>query len=133
MFEGRVCLNGKDLRLWSAVRPELQNVFLSAFDFVQSFDEKKPGATGSSSANGRQGPVNAFVLAKALLDTYVSKPIEDVVMDSDEGEAMKRVAHFMSAQYHQSVMPLKAFLKSRAKLPIGLHDAVKNIIMERPI
>ena len=129
VFEGRVCLNGKDLRVWSAVRPELQNVFSSAFDFVQTFDAGT-AKSSSTAAKGGDGPVNAFVLARALLETYVSKPIHDVVMDADEGETLKRVAQFMGTQYQQSVVPLKNFLKARIKLPISLHDAVKNVIME---
>ena len=61
-----MCLNGKALRLWSALRPQLQSVVGLRFRVCPSF----------------------FLLAKALLETYVSKPIEDVVMDGDDGETV---------------------------------------------
>ncbi|CAK9117612.1 unnamed protein product [Durusdinium trenchii] len=120
LFEARVCLNGKDLRVWSSVRPELQSIFLSAFDAAYDF----VSTATTSRDDGKK--VNAFELAKALCETFVNKPIVMTVMADDEELVVKRIAIVMNSKYVMVAQPLKNFLKINAKLPAMMHDIVRN-------
>ena len=115
-------MNGKDLRVWTAVRPELQHVFMAAYDFVQS-----NVATNESSQPRR---VNALDLAKALCDTYLNKPVTELVMDSEESLALRRVAAVMSTKHAEMVVPMKVFIQQQIKMPVSMHDVVRTSIIQ---
>ena len=126
-----MCLNGKDLRLWSAVRPELQTVFQAAFDFVKSYDSQSdnvPAKAGKAGGKGKR--VNAFELARALCETYVNRPITTIIMDNDEDLAVKRVASTMAMRYDSVALPLKRFIQKTMKLPVSLHNTVRDAVLE---
>ena len=130
VFEARICLNGKDLRVWSSVRPELQSIFLSAFDAV--YDRMKvssvTGSTNGSTTDAEKKSANAFEVAKALCETFVNKPVTVTIMADDEDIVIKRIATTMNVKYDSVVKPLKAFIKRYIKLPALMHDCVKLCI-----
>ena len=103
-WEQRVCLNGKDLRVWSAVRGELQRIFWAAWDFVQQSD--------TSATKDHPARVNALELAPALCETCVNKPVMEIIMDSEESLALRRVAAIMTTKYSEIALPLKTLIAS---------------------
>ena len=113
------------------MRPELQTVFQAAFDFVKSYDgQSESVSTNSRQTNGRGKRVNAFELARALCETYVNRPITTLIMDNDEELAVKRVASTMAMRYDSVALPLKRFLQKTMKLPVSLHDTVRDAVLE---
>ena len=124
VFEGRVCLNGKDLRTWSAARAEIQSTFVAAMDFVRS--PQCVPCSGSDAAENIR--VDAMELAQMLCKTFVAAPIHSVVIDEDESQVLRRVANVMATEYSAVALPLKTFLNTYMKMPIFMHDVVKDCL-----
>lgn len=122
LYEGRVCLNGKDLRAWTATRSELQGTFVAAMDFM-----RHPTANASSSGTGvAVEHVSAIDIAKVLLDSFVAPPVTKLVFGDDESQCLRRVATAMATEYNTMILPLKTFLQTQMKLPLLMHDVVKH-------
>lgn len=125
MFEGRVCLNGKDLRVYTAARAEIQSTFIAAMDFIRApVDHTSP----SSSAQG----LSALALAKKLCESFVAPRVTQMVFGDDETAALRRVATTMTTEYHDVALPLKQFIQSHMKLPLIMHDVVKECLTLPP-
>ena len=118
LYEGRVCLNGKDLRAWTAARAELQGTFVSAMDYMRH------PASAAETPDAQQ--VNAIDIAKVLLESFVAPPVTKLVFGDDESQSLRRVATIMTTQYTNVVVPLKQFVESQMKLPLVMHDVVKQ-------
>lgn len=126
VFEGRVCLNGKDLRTWSAARGEIQSTFVAAMDFVRS-----PQCMPRSGSDADQPRVDAMELAQMLCKSFVATPIHSVIIDEDESQVLRRVANVMATEYTAVALPLKTFLDTSMKIPICMHDVVKDCLSRR--
>ncbi|CAE7539367.1 unnamed protein product [Symbiodinium sp. CCMP2592] len=126
VFDGRVCLSGKDLRVWTGARAELQATYVAALDFMRMRDN----ATESSAAgpSGADRKVGALDLAKMLCDSYVNIPVQTLVLDADESQSLRRVATIMSTQFTDVVQPLREFLAKYIKLPVLMHDTVRDTL-----
>lgn len=127
VFESRVCLNGKDLRVWSSLRPELQATFLSAFDAAYDFIQGASTSASGSAGSGRH-QANAFELAKALCESFVNKPVTMIIMADDEELAIKRIAATMTTKGESLVQPLKNFLEQSGRLPPMMQPAVRDTV-----
>lgn len=123
LFEGRVCLSGKELRVWSAARPEIQSTFVAAMDFARSTSSLP---TTSSSDNSQPKQLNAIQLARELCKSYVAQEVTMLVLDDDESASLKRIANVMSTQYAAVALPLKEYIAKNMKLPLVLHTIVKT-------
>ena len=133
MFEGRVCLRGKDLRVWSAARPEIQATFVAAMDFLRapaslSESVSTEDTSGKGKTRSTEKKVSALELAKLLCKSFVATPVQTLVMGDDESAAMKRVAFTMSAEYKTIVVPLKEFLLRQMKMPVVMHDVLVTCV-----
>eukprot|EP00435_Cladocopium_sp_Y103_P057218 s125_g19.t1 len=118
LYEGRVCLNGKELRAWTAARAELQGTFVSAMDYM-----RHPASDAETCAAQQ---VNAIDIAKVLLESFVAPPVTKCIFGDDESQSLRRVATIMTTQYTHIVLPLKQFVESQMKLPLVMHDVVKH-------
>ena len=119
VFEARVCLNGKDLRIWTAARAELQAIYLAATDFMRS---------SVDSASGDDKKICALELAKSLCNTFLNVPVQSMVFDDDEGQSVRRIATTMSTRQAEVVQPLRRFLATQMKLPLVMHDIVRDTL-----
>ena len=104
--------------MWSAVRPEIQNVYMSASDMVS--ENFKDGVA-------KEG-VSALKLANILHEQYLSKPVTEVVLDDEDELSLRKVVTFMSSQYDDVVMPLKGYISKNKNLslPTMFHDIMKT-------
>eukprot|EP00435_Cladocopium_sp_Y103_P034910 s1306_g9.t1 len=133
VFESRVCVNGKELRLWSAARPEIQSTYIAAMDFMSNIPDGKPAGASTSESQltaGEKKKLSALELARTLCETFVALPVKSLVMGDDESQTLRRIATVMSTQYAAVAMPLRDFLGGQFKLPLAMHDTVKEGVFE---
>lgn len=137
LFEGRVCLRGKDLRVWSAARPEIQSTYVAAMDFLRvpaTVPDSGAGASGlaSSSASAQDKKVSPLELAKLLCESFVAPPVQTLVMGDDESAALRRVATIMSTEYATVAVPLKDFLSTQMKMPVMMRGTLVACVRTLP-
>ena len=119
-YEGRVCINGLDMRVWSAARPEIQRVFLASLEFMH---EQKDCPSSLPK-------VSALELAKVLCSTYVEKPVTQVIAADDDELCMKRIHTVMTKRRDDVVIPLTKYVANNIKLPVVMHDVVKTSVQK---
>lgn len=121
-FEGRLCLNGCDMRVWSVVRPELQKVYVASIEFTHNELPEHDAADTQK--------LNALQLARSLCESFLEKPVTSVITGDDEEQCMKRIMTAMSTRSEQVADPLKAYLQNNIKLPVVMHDILRVTISQ---
>ena len=92
LFQGKVCINGKDCRAYSSLRVELQNILIKSNEtFSVEVTEGEAGPIGqkrsSSSSTTSRRSHTALELAELLCSAYMSTPATSV----DFGESEEAV------------------------------------------
>ena len=135
VFSGKVNINGRDCRVYSGLRPELQNVLIKSHEEFQIHIDtasagltkqkgKGNGNTGSGSAVG----MDALKLAQLLCATFIDKPVLSVDTGADdEDQASSRIAAMMHRD--DVTQPLASFIEQTMHMPLTLHEAPRGALM----
>lgn len=114
------------MRVWSAVRPEIQSVFLASLEFMRT------DAQDSSSKSAQpQAKLSALELARLLCETYVDQPVTSVVGNEDEEQCLRRVLSVMGTQQAELVEPLQRYIKTYIQIPVIMHDVMRSTVAAR--
>ena len=135
-WQGRVSLNGREFRQYSALRTELQQAMLDANDLLQACfaspsdaQGQGPGRTGKDK---KQSNVSPLELAQMLCKSFHSLPVTQVVWGEEDAEeqTMKNILVVMLEQREALVEPLTSFLAKDLPLPLVMHQAVQTSLKQ---
>ena len=115
------------MRVWSGARAELQSTFVAAMDYMRTGGSDESQGVGGQ-ASGSERKLGALDLARVLCQSYVNVPVKSLILDDEESQSLRRVASCMSIQYEQVVLPLKKYLETQMKLPIVMHEVVRDTL-----
>jgi hypothetical protein len=113
LFEGKVSVNGKMFRIWTALRLELQHIIVSTHD----------------SLGADSGELDPLAMAEKICAQFVSAPVLTMVGDDDEEEAVRRILTVTSLHGETIVQPLAAFVKDTLNLPLWMHAAPQTALL----
>ena len=103
LLSGEVSLNGKRIRAYSALRPELQHMCRLA--------KKKLSMT--------TGDKDPLAIARELTMELIGAPVQMLV--EGEEDSHSRVAHFM-ANCNKHVAQIQRFIEETMDLPLAMHE-----------
>ena len=109
LLAGEVSVNGKKFRVYSGLRPELQNIVRMA--------KSKLARDGSG-----KDPV---ALAKELTEELINAPVSMLIESDDDGHS--RIAEYLRKNPEQ-VAQIRRFVENSLDLPLGMHEAVINAL-----
>ena len=138
VFGGKVNINGRDCRIYSVLRTELQQVMIKSHEEFH-FQIDAATAESGSSANGKKaasakkpaaagagapvGGMDALKLAEMLCSTFVDKPVLKVDLDAgEENQALNRIIEIVSTRA-DVVEPLTFYVEKNMHLPLTMHSA----------
>lgn len=118
-FEGEVSVSGKLVKSYSSLRPELQQIMLSA---QETF--------ACETSEGKE--VDAMEFAALLTEQYADRPVLSIVGDDEEESCAKRVVAAMNitSQRTATVDPLREFVAKKLHLPLMLHPVPQQTLLE---
>lgn len=127
-WTGKVCVNGKEFRQYSSLRPELQQTLATANEQLSSPFEDGSGPSGSTTESKVVNPLElAAILCKSFLDKPVTAVIWDV-SDEPEEQTVKNIAEAM--QNKDQIKKIKEFIGSTLHLPIIMHSSAQDAMQQ---
>ena len=105
LLAGEVSLNGKQIKAWSALRPELQ--------FLARMAKEKISMAGNEK--------DPLALARELTEELIEAPVQLVVEGEDDGHT--RILDFLKRQ-GQEVQQIKVMVEETLDLPLTMHEPV---------
>lgn len=127
-FQGRVCLNGRDFRQYSALRTELQQTLIDATEKIQisAPDAQEGSAQANHSGSGKRRGLSPLELAELLSRDHLDTPVTKLVWDDEDPDerAIKSICTVMTTMQEAVVKPLKNFVAQTLPLPLLMHEAV---------
>ena len=107
LLAGEVSLNGKRIRAYSALRPELQHMCRLA---------KEKLAIGGRRGGGEQDPL---AIARELTKELIEAPVH-MLLEGEE-DSHGRVSHFIT-NCSQQAAKIQRFIEDVIDLPVTMHD-----------
>ena len=98
----KVNVNGKQHRIYSSLRSELQSVMRAA--------HVKLTTTGHPSGM-KTDAVDALSLGQMLVNQFAKAPVKSVVFNDEEDASVHRVAQAMATNYDGVVVPIQDYIK----------------------
>ena len=131
-WQGKVAVNGREFRQWSALRGEIQATLMATNDQLESPMDAMGLASYSGSESQAQNTkcMNPLQLADLLCQSLLKKPVTSVIWDSEDPDevVLKSIANCMTAK--KLGEPVRAFVTSSLHLPLPMHQAVQLALQQ---
>ena len=129
-WNGKVSVNGKDFRQYSALRGELQQLLITTNEELFCSLESSPD--GTDPANGSKGSkaMNPLELAEVLMQNLLNKPVTSVIWDVDDPDeqVIKNIVDAMTIKRLDE--PIKKFVAEKLHLPVLMHQSVQEALQQ---
>ncbi|CAE7686598.1 unnamed protein product [Symbiodinium microadriaticum] len=120
VWSQKVNVNGKQHRIYSSLRSELQSVVRAA--------HVKLTTTGQPSGM-KADAVDALSLGQMLVNQFAKTPVKTVVFNDEEDASVHRVAQVMATNYDGVVVPIQDYIKKVIRMPLLMHDVPRQSLL----